>query len=192
MADDWQSQPSTAVRMMPTPLGLQPTAYIRNAWRDQSWGRVEVISVASVHDGTTWALRAEWSGVSAPHSDFPDAFAIALPVRGNPALPLMGAMDAPMHVLRWQSREPTLTSQLTTGIGQSATGPQLACSAHALNAGGRWQLVITRALGADGDIAPLAPGQTTRIGFAIWRGDNEERAGIKAYSIDWIELQLGA
>ncbi|MBK6658326.1 MAG: hypothetical protein IPG43_09360 [Proteobacteria bacterium] len=169
---------------------MQPTAYVRNAWQGRSYGVVSAISVASVHDGENWALRAEWPGVSAPAGDFPDAFAIALPVRGNPVLALMGSADAPMHVLRWQSREPALTSQRIAGIGQSAPGPALQCAAQARNAADRWRLVIARELASGGEVAPLAAGATTRIGFAVWRGDNDERAGIKAFSIDWQEMTL--
>ena len=41
-------------------------------------------------------------------------------------------------------------------------------------------------------MAPLAAGKSTGIGFAVWRGSNDERAGIKAFSIDWAELALEA
>ena len=85
-AGHWARVQPTRVALMPTPVGMQPTAYVRAAWAERRFGETPSVEVASVHDGTTWALRAEWSGVSAPHSDFPDAFAIALPVRGNPAL----------------------------------------------------------------------------------------------------------
>lgn len=190
-AADWQRLTAESVRMTATPLGLQPTVYVRKAWQDRAWGEVGSVTVASVHDGETWALRATWSGVSAADADFPDAFACALPLRGNPALALMGAPDAPLHVLRWQAREPALSSQLTTGIGSSAPGPALACTAQARKDAQRWELVLTRPLLAEG-AAPLAAGARTHIGFAIWRGDNEERAGIKAFSIDWLELVLEA
>ena len=36
----------------------------------------------------------------------------------------------------------------------------------------------------------LAAGKKTGVGFALWRGANDERAGIKAFSIDWAELEL--
>jgi DMSO reductase family type II enzyme heme b subunit len=52
--------------------------------------------------------------------------------------------------------------------------------------------VISRPLGIGKDIAPLAAGKKTGIGFAVWRGANDERAGIKAFSIDWVELTLDA
>ncbi|NMG56000.1 hypothetical protein [Aromatoleum aromaticum] len=126
--------------------------------------------------------------------DFPDAIAIAiaLPVRGKPVLALMGAPDAPIHFLRWQANKPGAASQLATGIGSSTHGPALACTAQARADGDRWQVVIARPLGGAGDIAPLVVGRKTGIGFAVWAGGNDERGGIKAFSIDWAELALDA
>ena len=55
-----------------------------------------------------------------------------------------------------------------------------------------WQVVFTRVLGHGAGVAPLLAGKKTGIGFALWRGANDERAGIKAFSIDWTELALDA
>ncbi|WP_018990719.1 DOMON domain-containing protein [Aromatoleum toluclasticum] len=188
----WASVPVEQVSMMSTPLAMQPTPYIRNSWEGREYGRVEALEVASVHDGQQWALRASWRGVSPAGKDFPDALAIALPVRGKPLLALMGAADAPIHFLRWQANKSGAVSQIATGIGSSAPGPALACSAQARAKGDRWQVVISRPLGGGSDIAPLVAGRKTGIGFAVWMGGNDERGGIKAFSIDWAELALDA
>lgn len=186
----WSAAPVERIGMMPTPLAMQPTEYIRNSWKDRAYGATAAIEVAAVHDGSRWALRAVWNGVSPAGKDFPDALAIALPVRGEPVLVLMGAPDAPIHFLRWQANKPGAKSQLATGIGRSAPGPALDCSARAHAEGGRWQVVVSRPLGGAGDVAPLLAGATTGIGFAVWVGGNDERGGIKAFSIDWAELVL--
>lgn len=188
----WRTVPVEQVSMMPTPLAMQPTPYIRNSWEGREYGRVTDLAVASVHDGRQWALRASWRGVSPAGKDFPDALAIALPVRGKPVLALMGAVDAPIHFLRWQANKPGATSQIAHGIGSSAHGQGLACSAQAHVDGDRWQVVISRPLGGGGDVAPLVAGRKTGIGFAVWMGGNDERGGIKAFSIDWAELALDA
>lgn len=181
--------------MAPSLLPMQPTAYIQNSWKGREYGKLAAIEVASVHDGRTWALHATWEGVSAAGKDFPDALAIALPVRGEPALILMGAENAPIHFLRWQANKPEVSSQMATGIGKSTKsveGPELSCQALAVNDGNRWNVVVARALGQGGDVAPLLAGAQTRIGFAVWRGDNDERGGIKAFSINWADLVLDA
>ncbi len=190
-AAGWAGIDPERVPMIPIPLPMQPTEYIRNAWQGRDYGKIDALTVASAHDGKAWALRAEWEGVSPAGGDFPDALAIALPVRGEPALVLMGAADAPLHFLRWQSNKEGADSQIATGIGKTLAGPAIDAQAWAAAAGGRWSVVVSRPLGG-GDVAPLAAGSKTRIGFAVWRGANDERGGIKAFSIDWAELALDA
>jgi DMSO reductase family type II enzyme heme b subunit len=38
----------------------------------------------------------------------------------------------------------------------------------------------------------LAPGAVSKIAFAVWQGSDQERAGLKAFSPDWQELELDA
>ena len=64
-----------------------------------------------------------------------------------------------------------------------------------VNAGwsqGAWSVVLQRNLAGSGEAANLAPGVQTKIGFAVWDGGNQERAGIKAVSADWTEFELEA
>lgn len=192
-AQAWSGHARTRIDMIPAPLVMQPTEYIRNSWEGREYGVDPGLEIATVHDGLRWALHVEWTGVSPAGKDFPDALAVALPVRGNPILMLMGAEDAPIHYLRWQAKKPGVHSQIATGIGQSTnTGPELECGAKSQARDGRWQVVLTRALGGRGDVAPLEAGGKTGIGFAVWRGGNDERGGIKAFSVDWAEMALDA
>lgn len=189
----WGRFEPTRIEMIAAPLAMQPTEYIRNSWQGREYGADPGLDVVTVHDGLRWALRASWTGVSPSGKDFPDALAIALPVRGEPVLALMGGEDAPIHFLRWQANKPGVKSQLATGIGRSTnSGPELECSARARAHDGRWQVVVTRPLGSRGDVAPLDAGKRTGIGFAVWSGANDERGGIKAFSIDWAEMVLEA
>lgn len=189
----WGNFERARIDMIPAPLAMQPTEYIRNSWQGREYGADPGLQIVTVHDGVRWALHASWAGVSPAGTDFPDALAIALPVRGKPVLALMGGEDAPIHFLRWQANKPGVKSQLATGIGRSTNaGPELDCSVRAQAGEGRWQLVITRPLDSRGDVAPLQAGRQTGIGFAVWRGANDERGGIKAFSIDWTEMALEA
>lgn len=190
---DWGRVAAEQITMMPTPLAMQPTEYIRNSWANKPYGQVSKVAVASVHDGETWALRASWEGGSLASGDFADALAIALPVRNKPVLALMGGADAPIHMLRWSAKKKEeVLSLLATGIGLSRPGPDIRRSAQAVLDGSTWHVVIARALGKGMDVAPLLAGKKSGVGFAIWRGANDERAGIKAFSIDWTELVLDA
>lgn len=188
----WAKLGTDEVPMVPTPLAMQPTEYIRKSWEGKPYGNTKALRVASVHDGSTWAMRASWSGVSPAGKDFPDALALAFPVSGKPVLALMGGADAPIHYLRWAANKEGLMSVIATGIGSSRPGTVIHSGAQSLATGDVWNVVITRALGTGKDLAPLSAGRTTQIGFAVWHGGNDERAGIKAFSIDWAELALDA
>ena len=197
MFTGWNSIKADQVPLMATPLAMQPTGYIRNSWEGKPYGSTPMLAVTSVHDGHAWAIRVSWKGVSAiatvPGStDFPDALAVALPVSGNPALVMMGAPDAPIHILRWAANKSGVRSVLATGIGQSAPGPELSCNATAVAVDDIRSVVISRVLGTGPHIAPLLAGHQTGVGFALWCGANQERAGIKAFSIDWAKLTLDA
>ena len=187
-AGAWSQVASTRVPLMPAPLPMQPTEYVRRSWEGRPYGQTTALEVASVHDGRNLAVRVVWETSATDSPEFPDALAIALPVRDVAPLILMGSADAPIHILRWQADRPGVRSLLATGIGRSAPGPTVESTAQAEADRNRWQVVVTRALGGGGDVAPIEAGKPTRIGFALWRGANSERAGIKAFSIDWTEL----
>ncbi len=54
---------------------------------------------------------------------------------------------------------------------------------------------MRRTLSVDKEAASaiqIAPGQTLRTTFAVWEGSNLERAGIKAFSPAWLELEIEA
>ena len=189
----WSRIEPTRVMMVPTPLAMQPTAYVRNAWVDRKYGETPPIDVASVHDGATWAVLVRWWSVAAKGpTEFADALAVALPVSRNAVLALMGSPEAPIHYLLWNASHNTPQSLLATGIGTSAPGPDVQQDAQASADGPSWRVVISRALGTGPNVAPLEAGAKTGVGFAVWRGTNDERAGIKAFSVDWTELELEA
>ena len=191
-AAGWSRVPGMRIPLMPAPLPMQPTEYVRRSWEGRPYGQTTALEAACVHDGRHLAVRVDWETRAAESTSFPDAVAFAVPVRNVAPLILMGSPDAPIHILRWQADRKGVRSLLATGIGRSAPGPVIESAAQAEADGQRWRLVVTRALGGGGDAAPIETGQATRIGFALWRGANGERAGIKAFSVDWTELVLDA
>lgn len=187
----WEKVGAESVGMIPTPMGMQPTAYIRNSRADMPHGTVGTLELASVHDGETLAIYLSWEGVSPEGGDFPDAAAIAFPVKGNPVLFMMGSKDAPLHILHWKANK-GVKSMMAEGIGLSDPGPTLKVSSQAETIGNRWQVVLTRVLGKGAGVAPVVPGEDTKAGFAVWMGENDERAGLKAVSMDWVPLAIEA
>lgn len=187
----WSKAGAESINMIPTPMAMQPTAYIRNSRADMPHGQVSSLSVASVHDGETLAIYLSWQGVSPEGGDFPDSVAVAMPVKGNPMLVLMGAKDAPLHILHWKAGKGVKSMQ-AAGIGLSDPGPRVKISSEAKTEGDRWHVVLTRAMGKGADIAPVFPGAAQKVGFAVWTGANDERAGLKAFSIDWVPFDVEA
>lgn len=191
LAAEWGRETVEQVKMAATPMAMQPTAYIRNSRANMPHGQVSELQVASVHDGETLALALSWEGVAPPGRDFPDAVAVTFPVRGNPILMLMGSKNDPMHILQWKAGK-GVRSLLANGIGLSDKGPELKIASRAEEDGKRWRVVITRVLGQGGNVAPVVPGHETKIGFAVWSGINDERAGLKSFSLDWIPFAVDA
>lgn len=188
----WQKLAEAEVAMMPTPLAMQPTQYIRESWKDKRYGQLAAVHVSAVHDGERMLVKVRWQAPKSENSDFPDALAVALPVKKGAPLVTMGSEGYPIQILRWSSKDDSLMSILAEGIGKSRPGPAMKTQVSSAHADGQWTLVIARDLGAGTDIAPLKAGVIAQLGFAVWRGANDERAGIKAFSGNWTEMAVQA
>ena len=186
---EWSQQKLEKVPLIPTPIGMQPTEHIRVNWEKRPYGGVKEIGVAVVHDGNSAAVFLQWKSAEKHPKD---AVAVALPVEGSPVLMTMGQADAPIQFLHWMAGQEGVRSVTVNGIGSTRSGPEFKTSVNASWANGQWQVVIVRPLGAGGAIAPLKQGAKAGIGFAVWTGANDERAGLKAFSIDWKDLTLNA
>jgi len=179
--------------MLPAPLELQNNEYVRASWEGRPYGELGEIETASVHDGTQIAVLVNWASAQAntgAGEGFPDAAAIAFPVRGEPILHQMGSKETPIHFLQWLARGNIVRSVLAEGMGSSRTGGAANEAVAAGWSAGRWSVVFTRTLKGSPDVSGLVAGAATTIGFAVWDGGNEERAGIKAVSVEWTDLEI--
>lgn len=196
----WHGAGTERLALTGTPLALQPTAAIQVSWRGKSIGAVSRVAVSALHDGTTIAFRLEWADASESRAidnttSFPDAVAIAFPVRAGAPLQTMGAPDHAVNAWYWRAdEEGGVRIVVAEGIGTSRTVGQVANSSRAVWKGGRWSVVITRPLApqANEALAQLRPGSRSQYGVAVWEGSHRERAGIKAFSGDWREIQIEA
>jgi len=185
----WRGLAAETVPMMPTPVALQPTQYIRVKWETLPYGQLSSISTGAVHDGETIAFYTEWQ-CAVEHVK--DAVAIALPIRGQPVLMTMGSPDSPVHFLHWIAKKEGVRSTYSQGIGSTQLGVAVVADGSGTWVDGRRRVVITRQLGDFIEAAPLRPGVTSKIGYAVWQGANDERAGLKAFSMDWKPLEIEA
>ncbi len=194
-AAGWQQVPAETVEMVPAPVEMQPNGFIQANWRDRPYGQLASLQAQSVHDGTNIAVRLRWASEkpeTGGREGFPDGAAIAFPVTGEPVLWSMGNEDEPVQFIQWQAMKNQIRSVVAWGIGSSVPGPAVSETVTAGWSQGYWTIVMLRTLAGGPEAANLQPATETRIGFAVWNGSNEERAGIKAVSVDWLSLIIEA
>jgi complex iron-sulfur molybdoenzyme family reductase subunit gamma len=117
------------------------------------------------------------------------------PLQGDANPVTMGDAQQPVNAWLWKAdrEEPfdVIARGYATSQRRPASSSQLAASALYRNGG--WHLVFQRPLQpASGDFARFALGQPAKIAFAVWEGSNSDRAGQKAVSGAFVEVELEA
>ena len=194
----WSGVSAESVKMIGTPVGLQPTEMIRVAWMGKKIGAVESVSVSAVHDGAVLAFRLEWPDASEDRevgdtTAFPDGAAVLLPGAAGAPLMTMGIEGLAVNAWYWRADEDGRGRQVVSeGLGTTRTVDYELVKGRGVWRDGRWQAVIARALKVEisEPVAQLSSGEQTGFGVAIWEGSHGERAGIKAFSGDWLPLSL--
>jgi DMSO reductase family type II enzyme heme b subunit len=195
----WKAAQPETLKLVGTPLALQPTAAIQVAWAKRRIGAVDRVEVAALHDGARLAFHLDWPDATENREvsdtvEFPDAAAVLLATLPGAPLISMGAPGLPVNAWYWRADEAQGREVVAEGIGTSRTLNVALVTARALWKGGRWHVVISRSLhGSSSEpVARLEPGRSTPFAVAVWEGSNSERAGIKAFSGEWRELVLDA
>jgi DMSO reductase family type II enzyme heme b subunit len=197
-ASIWQTVQDEVVTLIGVPVGLQPSGFIIGDWIDKKFGQTPEVQVRALHNNEVIALRLEWADPS-PDLDiddndhFPDGAAVLFPFKDDAPIISMGSVEQPVNAWHWRAdRKGVARNNVAAGFGSSRVtkGAQITTSARYHN--GHWQIIFMRPLqvaGVDTTIQ-LSPGQATKIAFAVWEGSNGERAGLKAFSVEWHELIL--
>ncbi|QDX82438.1 hypothetical protein B9N43_15060 [Denitratisoma sp. DHT3] len=199
-ASVWGTAKGETVALMQAPAAMQPTKYITTKWQDKPYGQTKSLTVKALRNADEIAFRLEWQDPTKneqriENTDFPDAAAMLFPLSEDAPL-FMGMEGAPVNLWYWRADHPSRArSDMATGIGTSRVMDDTSITAKAVHANGRWTVVMRRALRVEKEAASaiqIVPGQTLRTTFAVWEGSNLERAGIKAFSPAWLELQIEA
>lgn len=199
-ASQWQDVPSETVAMGPTPAENQNSRYAQLWAQERPYGKVGSLSVRSAHNGKEMAILLEWAD-STQNVDFlegksPDGAGVLFPLKGDAPLLTMGSESQPVNAWFWRSDLGEAGENLTaSGLGtvERAGDGQIATGSN--REGDTWRVVLARPLAADGggeQAVQLEAGKSVKAAFAVWDGDLGERAGLKSFSKEWLELELEA
>jgi DMSO reductase family type II enzyme heme b subunit len=196
----WREAGPLALQLIGTPIGLQPAPAVMVTWATKPIGAVNRVEVSAVHNGSTLAFRLEWEDPTEDQTlddttSFVDGAAVLFPSVAGAPIGSMGGPKMPVNAWYWRADENDSGRQVVAeGVGTTRPVDTSTVRGRGVWKGGRWQVVITRALRVQTTepVVQLTPGETTQFGVAVWEGSHEERGGIKAYSIEWQELALDA
>ncbi len=140
-------------------------------------------------------IRLSWGDTSENRSteslnEFADAAAVQLPANGTDRPPIaMGSTSNPVNVWYW-SGDDTSESLLAGGPGSTTQIEETNLETAATHEDGRWNVVFTRPLAADGEhVTDATATNEMDVAFAVWEGSNMERSGQKA-TTEWYYLAL--
>ncbi|SMB26753.1 Steroid C25 dehydrogenase gamma subunit [Sterolibacterium denitrificans] len=193
----WQQSGLESVSLQGTPWAMQPTAAIRNSWEHKKIGAVGKVELRALHNGEYLAFHLSWADANhnTSHGDnsvWPDAAAVALPLHEDTPLMTMGAPELPMAAWYWRADDKDMGYQVVAQGPGSSQIVDKTVRTRAKWANGRWSVVIARTFKSvdSPNVIQLEPGQRSRFGIAIWEGGQQERGGLKAYSGDWLPLEI--
>lgn len=196
-ASQWGKVPSESITLSGTPLHIQPSAYIRTSWAARQIGAVRHVTVKAAHNGEYAFFRLDWADDTdnsgyGDGSTFPDAAGVLFRLDKQSPLESLGSPGAPVNMWYWRANHAGEGENLVVqgpATEQATTGPSIAT--RGAWDSGRWRIVIARTLAAkNGDNVRLRPRSKAEVGFAVWEGSNQERAGLHSHSRVWRELQI--
>ena len=197
----WAQAEETLLDMLPTAIALQPTEYIQKTFAGRPYGEVTSAKVRCLHNGDSMFIRIEWaepnpSRVLDNVNAFADGCGVLFPVAGDAVITEMGSVSQPVNAWHWRADYDDKPNSVTaTSRGTSVRYKTNPLVARSIWQDGTWQIVMGRPFVVAEPhrrMIALKPGTTVKAGFAIWRGSNQERGGIKAYSPTWSDLNIEA
>jgi DMSO reductase family type II enzyme heme b subunit len=187
-APQWERAPRAHIALIGTEAQAQPSVYVRTTWAGKHVGAVRSLAVQAAHNRQNLFFRLEWADPThnADYGDgsvFPDAAAVLFPINGGAPINRMGSPADGIQAWYWRANHPEFGEALAFhGFATEKREPGPPVLNSATWEDGHWRVVIGARLAA------LAPSET--VGFAVWEGSNQERAGLHSYSPEWQELSI--
>ena len=175
--------------LIAAPPAMQPGGYIPDAYKDRLQAVTPTVDVASSQQGKDWLIELRWAcpnpvrSIANETDLFTDAAAIMVPGTMNAPWLTMGAPDHPVEAALWRADKSKLYRMHSQGLGtMKRSDPPPSWTFEANWDDGQWHL---RYLIGDWPVLD----QFGRIGIAIWRGENQDRGGLKSVTQGWIAVR---
>ena len=167
-------------------------------------GHASIVGTAGTQQLTAQAVRTPkglfvklaWSDRTAntaikDNDQFLDGAAVQFPVNGQVGtVPFMGDPENAVNVWQWRADGSTL-NLLAKGFGTSTRVPTTGLRSASARTAEGWEVVLSRPLRVNAEEgADLQGRRTMPIAFAAWDGENQERDGFKAVTMEWWQLRF--
>ncbi len=193
----WTGLQSVGIDLIPAPVTMAANVSGQMAL-SQNHGKVPRVEARLAHNGESLSVRLSWQDDQKDDQigdldRFADGAAVMFPLQGEANPFTMGDEQRPVNAWLWRADRTEPFDVIARGYATSQRRPASSSQlqANALYRDGGWHLVFQRPLlPGGGEFTRFTPGEPARIAFAIWEGSNGERAGQKAVSGAFVDLEL--
>lgn len=177
---EWGAVAPVEIPLAPVALEVQPTEYVREAWKDRDYGQTAQAAVKAASDGDRLYIRVEWADDPKPNREFQDAVSAIFPTNGSGVLATLGDDEKPLALWFWENGRPGPLNLVSHGPGVFRKEDAGGLGAAGVLADGRWSVVLS---------GPAGISARGKVALAVWNGSNDERAGLAAVSREWLPLE---
>jgi len=177
------------VPLIAAPPAMQPGGYVPQAYKDRLQATTPSVDIAATEQGKGWVIELRWDcpnpvkSIANETDLFTDAAAILVPGTMDAPWLTMGAPDHPVEAALWRADKTELFRMRAEGLGtMDRSAPPTSWTVDANWENGRWHL---RFLIGDWPVL----NKFGRMGVAIWRGESQDRGGLKSVTSDWIAVR---
>ena len=193
----WGEAGSVAIDLVPTPLAIATEVSPFMALSDDH-GKVSKLQVSALHNGKDIAFRLTWRSDEKNEiknlDQFADAAAIMFAMSDDASAITMGSKGKPVNSWLWRAGHDdpadVLAEGFSTSLRRKSSESELKTKSD--YGDGQWSVILERPLRAGKGFVKMAAGGRSRVAFAVWEGSNDERAGRKSFSGEFIDMELEA
>src|ERR1035437_10002233 len=189
---EWGKVEGKRIRLAPTPLDRQPSEYVKVAGDTWDYGATPRLTVKSVHNGKAIFFLLEWGDSTQDlvllDEKFPDGAGLLFPLKKDAPIDTMGSKEEPVNAWFWRADKDNKEGGRNIraeGLGSTQETANSRTKSRVLTQArwkdGRWRLVMGRSLTVDDTAVQFEEGGAYKVGFAVWQGSNQERAGLKSF-----------